>query len=147
VKFLHIPYKDASPAVTDLLGHQVDIMFANTQSVMTLVTAGKLRALAVSSAQRIKPLAAVPTISESGYMGFEAVTWSGLVAPVGTPADIIAKLNAEVAKALARPDLLEKLAAEGSQPLGGSPQQFAEFLRAEHAKWGVAVRESGAKAD
>jgi tripartite-type tricarboxylate transporter receptor subunit TctC len=147
VKFLHIPYKGASPAVTDLLGHQVDIMFANTQSVMTLVTAGKLRALAVSSAQRIKPLAAVPTISESGYMGFEAVTWSGLVAPVGTPADIIAKLNAEVAKALARPDLLEKLAAEGSQPLGGSPQQFAEFLRAEHAKWGVAVRESGAKAD
>jgi len=147
VKFLHIPYKGASPAVTDLLGHQVDIFFANTQSVMTLVTAGKLRALAVSSAQRIKPLPAVPTISESGYKDFEAVTWSGFVAPAGTPADIIAKLNAEVAKALARADFLEKLAAEGSQPLGGSPQHFAEFLRAEHAKWGVAVRESGAKVD
>ena len=147
VKFLHIPYKGASPAVTDLLGHQVDIMFANTQSVMTLVAAGKLRALAVSSAQRIKPLPAVPTISESGHKGFEAVTWSGLVAPAGTPADIIAKLNAEIAKTLARPDFLEKLTAEGSQPLGGSPQQFAEFLRAEHAKWGVAVRASGAKVD
>ncbi|HEY5292941.1 MAG TPA: tripartite tricarboxylate transporter substrate binding protein [Burkholderiales bacterium] len=147
VKFLHIPYKGASPAVTDLLGHQVDIIFANTQSVMTLVAAGKLRALAVSSAQRIKPLPAVPTISESGYKGFEAVTWSGLVAPAGTPAGIIAKLNAEIAKALARSDFLEKLAAEGSQPLGGSPQQFAEFLRAEHAKWGVAVRASGAKVD
>jgi tripartite-type tricarboxylate transporter receptor subunit TctC len=147
VKFLHIPYKGASPAVTDLLGRQVDIFFANTQSVMTLVAAGKLRALAVSSAQRLKPLPAVPTISESGYKDFEAVTWSGLVAPAGTPADIIAKLNVEVAKALARADFLEKLAAEGSQPLGGLPQQFAEFLRAEHVKWGVAVRESGAKVD
>ena len=147
VKFLHIPYKGASPAVTDLLGRQVELFFANTQSVMTLVTAGKLRALAVSSAQRIKPLPAVPTISESGYKGFEALTWSGLIAPVGTPADIIAKLNTEVARALASPDLLEKLTAEGSQPLGGSPQQFAQFLRAEHVKWGVAVRESGAKVD
>jgi tripartite-type tricarboxylate transporter receptor subunit TctC len=147
VKFLHIPYKGASPAVTDLMGRQVDIMFANTQSVMTLVTGGKLRALAVSSAQRIKPLPAVPTVSESGYKGFEAVTWSGMVAPAGTPAGIIAKLNAEVAKALSRADLLEKLAAEGSQPLGGAPGQFAEFLRAEHAKWGAAVRESGAKVD
>jgi len=147
VKFLHIPYKGASPAVTDLLGHQVDIMFANTQSVMTLVAAGKLRALAVSSAQRIKPLPAVPTIAESGYKDFEAVTWSGLVAPAGTPDDIIAKLNAEIAQTLARPDFLDKLRAEGSQPLGGSPQQFAQFLRAEHAKWGVAVRASGAKVD
>ena len=147
IKLLHIPYKGASPAVTDLMGRQVDIMFANTQSVMTLVTAGKLRALAVSSAQRIKPLPAIPTISESGYKGFEAGTWSGLVAPAGTPADVIARLNAEVVKVLARADFLEKLAAEGSQPQGGSPQQFAEFLRDEQAKWGTAVRESGAKAD
>jgi len=147
VKFLHVPYKGASPAVTDLLGHQVDIMFANTQSVMTLVTAGKLRALAVSSAQRIKPLPAVPTIAESGYKDFEAVTWSGIVAPAGTPVDIVVKFNAEIAKTLARPEFLERLSAEGSQPLGGSPQQFAEFLRAEHAKWGVAVRASGAKVD
>ena len=146
-KILHIPYKGASPAVTDLMGRQVDIMFANTQSVMTLVTAGKLRALAVTSAQRIKPLPGVPTVAESGYKGFEAVTWSGLVAPAGTPAEVIAKLNAEVAKVLTRADFLEKLAAEGSQPLGGSPQQFAEFLREEHAKWGLAVRESGAKVD
>lgn len=147
VKFLHIPYKGASPAVTDLMGRQVDLMFANTQSVMTLVTSGKLRALAVSSAQRVKPLPAVPTIAESGYPGFEAVTWSGLVAPAGTPGEIVTKLNAEIAKALARADFLEKLAAEGSQPLGGSPRQFAEFLRAEQAKWGAAVRASGAKAD
>ncbi len=146
-KILHIPYKGASPAVTDLMGRQVDIMFANTQSVMTLVTAGKLRALAVTSAQRIKPLPGVPTVAESGYQGFEAVTWSGLVAPAGTPAEVIAKLNAEVAKVLTRADFLEKLAAEGSQPLGGPPQQFAEFLREEHAKWGLAVRESGAKVD
>jgi len=147
VKFLHIPYKGASPAVTDLMGRQVDIMFANTQSVMMLVTSGKLRALAVSSAERVKPLPQVPTIAESGYKGFEAVTWSGLVAPAGTPDDIIAKLNAEIAKALARADFLEKLAGDGSQPLGGSPQQFAQFLRAEQVKWGAAVRASGAKAD
>jgi len=147
VKFLHIPYKGASPAVTDLMGRQVDIMFANTQSVMALVTAGKLRALVVSSAVRIKPLPAVPTISESGYPGFEAGTWSGLLAPAGTPADIIAKLNAEVATAMARVDFLDKLAADGSQPLGGSPQQFSDFLRIEHARWGAAVRASGAKVD
>ena len=147
VKFLHIPYKGASPAVTDLLGRQVEIFFANTQSVMTLVTSGKLRALAVSSAQRIKPLPAVPTISESGYKDFEALTWSGLLAPAGTPANVVAKLNAEIANALTRADFLEKLSAEGSQPLGGSPQKFADFLRAEHAKWGVAVRASGAKVD
>jgi tripartite-type tricarboxylate transporter receptor subunit TctC len=147
VKFLHIPYKGASPAVTDLMGRQVDIMFANTQSVITLVTSGKLRALAVSSAQRIKPLPVVPTIAESGFKGFEAVTWSGLVAPAGTPVDIIARLNAEIARALGRADFLEKLAGEGSHALGGTPQQFAQFLRAEQAKWGAAVRESGAKAD
>jgi tripartite-type tricarboxylate transporter receptor subunit TctC len=147
LKLLHIPYKGASPAVTDLMGKQVDIMFANTQSVMTLVTGGKLRALAVSSAERVKSLPAVPTIAESGYKGFEAVTWSGLIAPAGTPAEIVAQLNAEIAKALGQADFLEKLTAEGSQPLGGSPQVFAAFLRAEHAKWGVAVRESGAKVD
>ncbi len=74
-------------------------------------------------------------------------TWSGIVAPAGTPADIVVKFNAEIAKTLARPEFLERLSAEGSQPLGGSPQQFAEFLRAEHAKWGIAVRASGAKVD
>ena len=147
VKFLHVPYKGASPAVTDLLGRQVDIMFANTQSVMTLVKSGKLRALAVSSAQRVKALPEIPTIAESGYKDFEAVTWSGLVAPAGTPADIVARLNAELAQVLGRADFLDKLAAEGSQPLGGSAQRFAEFLHAEQAKWGVAVRASGAKVD
>ena len=90
---------------------------------------------------------AVPTMAESGYAGFDVSTWSGLVAPAGTPAAIIERLNAEVGCALQRKDLLDKLAADGSEPMGGTPQRFAEFIRAEHAKWGAVVRESGIKLD
>ena len=147
IKFLHIPYKGAAPAHTDLIGRQVEIMFTDTASATPLVASGKLRALAVSSAKRIKSLPTVPAISELGYDGFEAVSWHGILAPRGTPADIIAKLNAEIGKALASADLIAKLAAGGVMPLGGSPQQFAEFLRSETAKWSVAVRVSGAKLD
>jgi tripartite-type tricarboxylate transporter receptor subunit TctC len=147
VKFLHIPYQGATPAIVALMGRQVDILFTDPLSVMKLVPAGKLHALAVTSAQRINLLPAVPTISESGYKGFEAVSWHGLVAPAGTPDNIIAKVNAEVAKALARAEFREKLAVGGVQPLGGSQQQFAEFLRTENVRWGVAVRESGAKVE
>ncbi len=104
-------------------------------------------ALAVSSAKRIKSLSAAPAIAELGYDGFEAVSRHGILAPRGTPADVIAELNAESVKALADSDLSAKLAAGGVMPLGGSPQQFAEFLRSETAKWSVAVRVPGAKLD
>lgn len=143
----HVPYKGAGPAVTDLMGGSIDFYFGNSQSVSTLVTSGRLRAIAVTSVKRMATFAAVPTVAESGYPGYEAGTWSGLVAPASTPRAIVDRLNAEVAKALQRKDLLDKLAADGSEPMGGTPQRFAEHIRAEHAKWGAVIRDSGIRLD
>ena len=145
VKFAHIPYKGAGPVVTDLMGGSVDLYFGNSQSVDSLVKAGRIRALAVTSPKRLKNLPDVPTISESGYPGFEAATWSGLVAPKGTPKAIVERLNAETNKALKSPELIAKLDADGSDALGGSPQRFAEFIKSEHAKWGAVIKEAGIK--
>ena len=145
VKFAHIPYKGAGPVVTDLMGGNVDLYFGNTQAVDALVKGGRLRALAVTSPKRLKSMPDVPTIAESGYAGFEASTWSGLVAPKGTPKPVVDRLNAEVAKALKNPEMLAKLESDGSEPLGGSSQRFAEFLKTEHAKWGAVIKEAGIK--
>jgi tripartite-type tricarboxylate transporter receptor subunit TctC len=147
IRCAHVPYKGASPAVTDLMGGSIDLYFGNSQSVSTLVSSGRLRAIAVTSARRMATFSNVPTIAESGYPGFEAGTWSGLVAPAGTPRPIIDRLNAEVGRALQRRDLLDKLAADGSEPMGGTPQRFAEHIRAEYAKWGAVIRDSGIKLD
>ena len=147
VKFAHIPYKGAGPVVTDLMGGSVDLFFANTQSVAGQIAGGKLRAIAVASPKRLEILPDVPTIAEQGYPGFEAATWSGLVAPAATPKPIVDRLNAEVVKALNSPETRQKLRDDGSTPLGGTPQQFADFLKAEHAKWGAVVREAGIKLD
>jgi tripartite-type tricarboxylate transporter receptor subunit TctC len=147
IKLTHVPYKGAGPAVTDLIGGSVDVYFGNSQSVGGLIAGGKLRALAVTSPTRMASYPDVPTIAESGYPGFEAATWSGLVAPAGTPQKVVERLNAEVLKALKRADLLKKLEDDGSTPLGGTPAQFADFIRSEQAKWGSAVREAGIKAD
>ncbi len=147
VKFAHIPYKGAGPVVTDLMGGSVDLFFANTQSVAGQIAGGKLRAIAVASPKRLEILPDVPTIAEQGYAGFEAATWSGLVAPAATPKPVIDRLNAEVVKALNSPETRQKLRDDGSTPLGGTPQQFADFLKAEHAKWGAVVREAAIKLD
>jgi tripartite-type tricarboxylate transporter receptor subunit TctC len=147
VKFAHIPYKGAGPAVTDLMGGSLDLYFGNSQSVDALVKGGRLRAIAVTSPKRLKNLPDVPTIAESGYPGFEAATWSGLVAPKGTPKAIVERLNAETNKALKNPEMLAKLDSDGSEPLGGSPQRFADFMKTEHAKWGAVIKEAGIKLD
>ena len=147
IKMTHVPYKGAGAAVTDLMGGNVDCFFGNSQAVGGQVTGGRLRALAVTSPQRLASFSNVPTVAELGYPGFEAATWSGLVAPAGTPPAIVARLNAEANKALGSSELKAKLAEEGSTPLGGTPQQFADFIRKEHAKWGAAVREAGIKLD
>jgi len=147
IKMTHVPYKGAGAAVTDLMGGNVDCFFGNSQAVGGQVTGGRLRALAVTSPQRLASFPTVPTVAELGYPGFEAATWSGLVAPAGTPPAIVARLNAEANKALASGEMKAKLAEEGSTPLGGTPQQFADFIRKEHAKWGAAVREAGIKLD
>jgi tripartite-type tricarboxylate transporter receptor subunit TctC len=147
ITMTHVPYKGANPAVTDLMGGSVDCYFGNSQAVSGLVAAGRLRPLAVTSPQRLANFPKVPTVAESGYPGFEAATWSGLVAPAGTPPAIVEKLNAAANKALGSADMKQKLADEGSTPLGGTPKQFADFMKAEHAKWGAAVRDAKIKLD
>ena len=147
IRCIHVPYKGAGPAVTDLMGGSIDLYFGNSQSVAPLVSSGRLRAIAVTSAKRMAVFPAMPTVAQSGYAGFEAGTWSGLVAPAGTPRAIVERINAEAGKALLRKDLLDKLAADGSEPMGGSPQRFADFIRSEHAKWGVVIREAGISLD
>jgi tripartite-type tricarboxylate transporter receptor subunit TctC len=145
IKVLIVPYKGAAQVVTDILGGQVDVLFGNPLAVMPLASAGLLHPIAVTSLRRLAALPEVPTVAESGYPGFEAANWSGLVAPAKTPADIVARLNAEVNAALRQPQMVEKLAVDSSEPLPGTPERFAEFLRAEHAKWGSLIRDAGIK--
>jgi tripartite-type tricarboxylate transporter receptor subunit TctC len=147
IKMTHVPYKGAGAAVTDLMGNSVDCFFGNSQAVGGLVNGGKLRALAVTSPKRLANYPDVPTVAELGYPGFEAATWSGLLAPAGTPKAVIDRLNAEANKALGSDAMKQKLMEDGSTPLGGTPEQFAAFIRTEHVKWGAAVRDAGIKLD
>jgi tripartite-type tricarboxylate transporter receptor subunit TctC len=147
IQVLNIPYKGASPAITDLIGGQTDYMFATPQSVIGMIKGGKLRALAVTSQKRLSILPDVPTVSESGYKDFVAMDWKAIVAPAGTPADIVKRLNAETAKALAQPAMISTLEAEGSIPMSGSPEQAAQFIKSEQVKWGGLIREAGIKAE
>ena len=146
-KLTHVPYKGAAQAMTDTLGGQVQSFMSSVPSALGQIRGGRLRALAVTSSKRSSELPDAPTVAESGFPGFEANTWYGLLAPAGTPANVVARLNGEVNRALASKDVRERLASEGGEVLGGSPGQFAAFLSAEHAKWGRVVRESGAKVD
>ncbi len=147
VQMTHVPYKGSAPALQDLLGGQVQLMFDNLPPSLPQIKGGKLRALAVTSLTRAPALPDVPTIAESGLPGFEASSWFGILAPAGTPPAIIAKVNAEVAKWLASPEGKEKLVAIGANAAGGSPEDFARHIQVETAKWAKVVKESGAKVD
>jgi tripartite-type tricarboxylate transporter receptor subunit TctC len=147
VQITHIPYKGSAPALMDLIGGQVQIMFDNLPSALPQIKAGKLKALAVTSRERAPALPDVPTMAESGLPGFEASSWFGLLAPAGTPQPIILKLNADVAKWVASPEAKEKLLAQGANAAGGTPEDFARHIAAETAKWQKVVKESGAKID
>lgn len=144
---LNVPYKGAAPAVTDLLGGQTDYMFATPQAVLGMIKGGKMRALAVTSTRRLSVLPDVPTVSESGYKGFEAVDWKMLVAPTGTPAPVVRQINAAVEKALANPAFQAQLNAEGSAALGGTAQKAADYLRSEQAEWSTLIRTANIKLD
>jgi tripartite-type tricarboxylate transporter receptor subunit TctC len=146
-KTLIIPYKGASPAITELLGGQTDFMLSTPQGALAMVKAGKLRALAVTSARRLPLLPEVPTIAESGYKDFEAVDWKVVVAPAGTPADVIMRINEATVKALANPAMVAQLAAEGSTPMGGSAEKATQYVKAEQAEWAAVIREAGIKFD
>jgi tripartite-type tricarboxylate transporter receptor subunit TctC len=147
VQMTHVPYKGSAPALTDLMGGQVQLMFDNLPSSLAFIKAGKLRALAVTSAQRSPALPDVPTVAESGVPGFEASSWFGLLAPAGTPRNVVMKINADTAKWLSSPDAKEKLAAQGAAAAGGTPEDFAKHIQAETAKWARVVKESGAKVE
>lgn len=147
IGMVHIPYRGSAPAVNDLLAGQVDIMFDNMPSAIQHVRAGKLRAIAVTTAKRSDQLPQVPTIAESGVPGYEATSWFGLFTNAGTPAPVVAKLNAALVKVLAQPDVKKKIAEQGGLIHAETPQQFAAFIQAESQKWGKVVRDSGATAD
>lgn len=145
IQVLQVPYKGAGQAMTDLLGGQVPLYFGSSGSVMSQIAAGKVRALCVTTLKRLPALAGVPTVAEQGYPGFDATTWLGLVGPAGIPREAVIRLNADVVALLARKDVQEQLAGDGSLVVTGTPAQFGEFIRMEHAKWGALIREAQIK--
>jgi tripartite-type tricarboxylate transporter receptor subunit TctC len=145
---VHVPYKGSGPALLDLVGGTMDLMFDNLPSAMSQIKGGNLKALAVTSAQRSTALPDVPTIAEAGPVpGFDASSWFGLLAPAGTPPEIVNRLQQETAKALSTPEIKERLQAQGAIPSGMSPQEFARYIDAETKKWAEVVKASGAKVD
>jgi tripartite-type tricarboxylate transporter receptor subunit TctC len=144
---LHIPYRGGPPAVTDLIAGQVSLMFETGPGVLPHVRAGKLKALAVGSRNRSGALPALPTVAESGLPGFEGVAWVALVAPAGTPRAVIERLNAEMVRIAALPDIRERYAGLGAEASASTPEELGRFTAAEIEKWGKVIRRSGAKVD
>jgi tripartite-type tricarboxylate transporter receptor subunit TctC len=147
ISMTHVPYKGGPPALTDLTGGQVDVMFETTVAALPFVKQGRLRPLAVSSIKRSSAAPDVPTLDELGFKGFNGVPWVAIVAPAGTPAPIVAKLNGEINKALATKDVQEYFVSQGAEPMPMSPEEFGGFMKAEIGKWARAVKDSGAKVE
>ena len=147
INLLHVPYKGTPQAVIDLLSGQVQAMFANTLSVLPQVKSGRLRALAISSARRSAAAPELPTVAESGMPGYESGTWFALLAPAGTPREIVIRLNAELGKIVATADMKAKLLDQGADPVTMTPDQFRAFLKSELAKWTKVVKTVGIKVD
>jgi tripartite-type tricarboxylate transporter receptor subunit TctC len=147
VNVVHVPYKGAGPAVQAVVAGETELASVAVSAAVPQVKAGKITGLAVTSAKRLPALPDVPTVAESGFTGFEDYTWVGLFVPAGTPRDVVTRLNEEVQRAIAAPDVREKLAAVGFEPVGGTQREFAVYLDGEVAKWAKVVRETGAKAE
>lgn len=145
VQMTHIPYKGGGPALADLVGGQIQLMLENIPSTLPFVKAGRLRVLALSGLKRSSLVPDVPTLDEAGLKGYEIVGWNGLFAPNGTPKAIIGKLHSETVKALAQPDVKERLATMGAEGVGNTPEQFAAFVKAEIVKWAKVVKDAGLK--
>lgn len=148
INIVHVPYKNAAPALVDVVGGQVQMMFAITSISLGQVQAGKVRGLGVTSAQR-SPLAPdLPTLAESGLPGYEVIGWNGLLAPAGTPRTVVSRINAEVQRSLQQPDVLQRLKGSAYDPAtANTPEQFAEYIKLEIAKWTKLVKETGMKVD
>ena len=147
IKVLHIPYKGTVPAITDVIAGNVSLTFANTLSGLPHVNAGRLRALAITSAKRSTAAPGLPTVAESGLPGFAGTTWFSVLAPKGTPRDIIKRLNTVFGEISQMQDTRDHLAKQGAEPLGGTPEQAANFIAAETVKWAKVVAASGARAE
>jgi tripartite-type tricarboxylate transporter receptor subunit TctC len=145
VELVHVPYKGAAPAITDLVGGQIRMMFAPAVNALPLAASGKLRALAVTSAKRSRLAPDLPTIAESGLPGFEVTGWYGLAAPAATAAPAVARLNAETNRALASADTVEQLRQQGLEPVGDTPEQASAWIRSEVAQWTKVIRDAGIK--
>ena len=146
-QFVHVPYKGSAQCLTDLASGQIQLIFDNLTSIAPHVKAGRVRGLGVSSMRRSLIFPDIPTIAEAGVPGYETNSWGGMVVPVRTPRAIVTKLNAEINKALQSPELRERYAAIEAEPTGGTPEQFAAFVKTEAVKWADVVKKSGAKVD
>ena len=147
IKMLHVPYKGGGPALVDVLAGQVQVLFATYASSRGHLRAGRLRALAVSTAKRPAAIPDMPTIAEAGVRGYDSGVWYGMLAPAGTPRDIVAKLNREIVRVLNQPDFHKLLVDQAIDPIGGTPEQLGDFIRSEIVKWAKVVKDSGAKLD
>ena len=147
IKLVHVPYKGVTGAFSDLLGGQISIMFPGAPIALPQVRAGKLRAIGTTGEKRSAAAPELPSLGESGLPGYEVSVWYGMLAPVGTPLAIVTRLHAEISKIIQLPDIKERWATLGAEPLHNTPEQFAAFLKADLGKWAKVVRESGAKID
>ena len=144
---VHVPYKGGAPAIADLVGGQVQLLWVSIHSVLPHVKAGRLRALAVSTARRSASAPEVPTVAESGYPGFEYSNWNALFAPAGTSPAIVKQVNAAVVKALGEPDIAQRLTSQGADPAPGSPEALAKYMRLDHERWKKVIKAAGIKPD
>ncbi len=147
IRLVHVPYKSAAQAMTDVLSGQPQLMFAVAPVGLPQVKAGRVRGIAVSTAQRSRMAPDFPTVAESGLPGFEVIGWNGVLAPAGTPATVVARLHDGIESALMLPDVISRLATVGFEPVGGSPASFGEFMRTDMARWARVIREAGVKVD
>ena len=147
VKLVHVPYKGVTNAISDLLGGQISLMFPGAPIALPQARAGKLRALATTGEKRTPAAPELPTVAETGLPGYEVSVWYGILAPAGTPPAIVNRLHAELVKAVQLPDIAERFAALGAEPLHNTPEQFTAFLKSDLLKWSKVVRDSGAKVD
>jgi len=143
VNIVHVPYKGSAPALTALLSGEVEMNFENTLIVLSHIKSGKLRPLGVTAGRRSRLLPELPTIAEGGLPGYDAAGWYGLLAPAGTPPEIVRRLNAEVTRILRQPDVVERLSGQGADPVGNAPEAFTAFIRAEIEKWAKLVKAAG----
>jgi len=147
VDMLHIPYKGSAPALTDIVAGHVDLMFSSMSPAVPLVKSGRLKAIAVTTAKRVPAMKDLPTVAEAGVPGYEVQAWNGIVAPAGTPKDVVAKLNRAIVEIVATKEFSDKISVQGFEPESSSPEEFAELIQRDILKWAKVIKDSGAKPD